>query len=335
MQFAPDRPAPRSDRRSVPREGWSEGWLDGEMSGAPPPAGSWRGRPPLSLRFGDPGRLFARLARWLAPAAPLRHVIPPAVALAGTAAAFNWLELQTHLARIGLTMTFLQGFLVGLVITNLMAKLTQGIVMAAHGAFCDEIGFRLAFGVIPKFYIFKGAIRSLGLREQRVCYAAPLLFRLAVFALGVLTWIILLPSGSGLADFALPVGMAGLSSFLFTANPLFPADGYRWLAARLERPRLRVHGLRVLGMVLTFRPIPAALPRSEFWLLLLFGLTSLVFTAFVVFSAIIMIALLLEEELRGTGVVIFCLMFAAMVTFFVSLADRRSGRGGRSRPQGG
>jgi hypothetical protein len=244
--------------------------------------------------------------------------------------------LEAHLAQVGLTMGFVQGFLMGLILTNLLAKLLQGSVMAAHKAYCDEIGFRLAFGVIPKFYIFKGAIKALDLRSQRTCYAAPLLFRLGVYATGVLMWITLLPTGSGLADYALAAGMAGLSSFLFTANPLFPADGYRWLAARLERPKLRIHGMRVLGMVLTFKRIPPALPRSEFWLLFLFGLGSVAFTAFIIFSVVFSVALLLEAELRGTGVVIFCVLLAALTTYLMAIWEKKTGKSRRKpRPPPG
>ena len=42
------------------------------MSGSAAPPGSWRGRPPLSLRFGNPTRLFIALARYLRPLAPVR-----------------------------------------------------------------------------------------------------------------------------------------------------------------------------------------------------------------------------------------------------------------------
>jgi hypothetical protein len=288
------------------------------------PPGSWRGRAPLSLRLGNPAGVFVVLARYLRPLAPVRFLVLPAAAFATTAAGFNWLMLQTHLAQVGLTMGFVQSFLLWLILTNVMAVVLQGIVMAAHKAHCDEFGIQLAFGVIPKFYIHKGAIRALDPRGQRSCYGATLLFRLGVYALGVLVWITLLPTGSGLADYALAGGMAGLSSFLFTANPLLPADGYRWLAARLERPKLRVHGLRLLGMVLTFRP------RREFWLLFLFALGSVAFTAFILVSVAYSVALVLEAELRGTGVVIFCLLLAALATYLVAIWEKTSGQSPRT-----
>jgi hypothetical protein len=302
------------------------------MTGAPPPPGSWRGRPPLSIRFGNPAEAFRAAAAFLAPVAPLRHLVLPFTLLAGIAMIFNWADLQTHLARIALTMSFLQSFLIGLIAANLLAKLMQGLVMARHGAFCDEIGGRLAFGLMPKFYIFKGAIRGLDPVAQCACYAAPLLFRLALLAAGIFLWAVLRNTGSGVTDIALPVAMVGLSSFLFTVNPLFPADGYQWLTVRLGRPRLRQQSFQLLWLIVTLRPVPPGLPRKEFWLLFLFGTGSIAFTALVLFWIITSIATLLEAELRGTGVLIFCLMLVAVGVFLrAMLAGRNRPRKGQAR----
>ncbi len=326
----PRSPATRPLRTAVPPP--ERGlFFDDEEYGAAPPPGSWRGRPPLSLRFGNPTRVFRALAEILAPVAPLRYLILPLVALSGTAAVFNWYDLEAHLTRIAFSMTFLQSFLLGLLTTNFLAKVFQGIVMGHYGADCDELGFRLAFGIIPKFYIFKGAIRELDFPQQRQCYAAPLLFRLAMFGVGVLIWTMLLPTGSGLATVALALGIAGLSSFLGSANPLWPADGYRWLSAWLERPKLRTHGFKILGLVLRFRPLPPDLPWSEFWLLILYAVLSLAFTAFIIFSMVTTVAFGLEQELRGTGVIIFCFMLAALGVFLFSKFEKRRSGGRRKQ----
>ncbi|MCC5972413.1 MAG: hypothetical protein JJT81_00010 [Rubellimicrobium sp.] len=311
---------------------------DPEMDGPAPPPGSWRGRPPLSIRFGNPTRVFRVLADLLAPLRHLRHLILPLGLVAGYGALFNVFGLEAHMTRIALTLSFAQNLVIGMLTANLLGKATQGLAMARHGADSDEFGFRLAFGVIPKFYLFKGPIRQLDFRGQRACYAAPLLFRLGMFVAGLMIWLILRRSGSGVADVGLALAVVGLSSFLFTANPLFPADGYRWLAAWLERPRLRQDGLRLLGMILTFRPIPADLPRSEFWLLVLYALASLAFTAFIVLTIVFSIAFVLEARLRGVGVVIFGVLLAAFVVFLLSFLERRRGRrrtgGGRKAGQG-
>lgn len=305
------------------------GFLDPEMGGAPPPPGSFRGTPPLSIRLGNPARVFRLLADVLAPLRPLRFLILPLGVIAGYSALFNMHVLEAHMARIALTMSFVQSLVLSMLTANLLGKTAQGIAMARHNADTDEFGIRLAFGVVPKFYILKGPIADLGFAAQRDCYAAPLKFRLWMMIMGLLIWATLWRSGSGVADVALALGLAGLSSFLFTANPLLPADGYCWLTAWLERPRLRQDGLKILRMVLTFRRMPPSLPRSEFWLLLLYAVFSLAFTAFVFLSIIFAVAFVLEVQLRGTGVVLFCVIMASFVVFLLSFIEKR--RSGRSR----
>jgi hypothetical protein len=313
----------KNRRDSVP-VGYSDGKDDDpEMWSTALPQNSWRGRPPLSLRFGDPSRLFATLADVLAPVAPVRLLVLPATVLALSAAHFNNLRMERHLAEIALTQSFLQNFVLGLLVSNLLAKIVQGITMARWGADCDEIGMRLAFGIIPKFYISKSAIRHLDFPEQRRCYGAPLLFRIAVYACGTLLWTMFFRTGSGLAEAALAIAIVGLGSFLFTANPLLPADGYRYLAAVLKRPRLRTQAFRLIGMLVRFRPLPRDLREREFWLLLLYGIGALGFTAYVIFWVVTTIALALETRLQGVGVVIFCLMIAAVFMFGASHAESR------------
>lgn len=326
---APGRTLSASASPAAARPPRGGGFRDPEMSGPAPPPGSWRGRPPLSIRLGNPARLLRLLADVQAPLRPLRFLILPLGLVAGYGALFNIHQLEAQMARIVLTMSFLQNLVFGMLTANLLGKVAQGMAMARHDAESDEFGFRLAFGVLPKFYIFKGPIAGLGFRAQRDCYAAPLMFRLGMCVLGLLVWVMVRQSGSGIGDVALALAVVGLSSFLFTANPLFPADGYRWLTAWLERPRLRQDGLKIIGMLITFRKMPPDLPPREFWLLLLYAVFSLAFTAFVILSVMFSVAFVLEAQLRGTGVLLFCVIMAGVVAFVLSFVEKR--RGGRPR----
>lgn len=307
--------------------------LDPEMGGSPPPPGSWRGTPPLSIRFGNPEAVFRLMSDVLAPLRPLRplrYLILPFGLAAAYGALFSGPELDAHITRIALTLSFAQSMVLSILTANLLGKTAQGVTMARLGADTNEFGIRLAFGVLPKFYILKGPIADLGFAGQRMCYAAPLLLRLWMFIAGMLIWVIIRRSGSGVGDVALALGLAGLSSFLFTANPLLPADGYRWLTAWLERPRLRQDGLKILRMLLTFRRMPADMPRGEFWLLLLYAVFSLAFTAFVFLSIMFALAFVLELQLQGTGVILFCILMSGFVAFLLSFLEKR--RNSRVRP---
>ena len=295
------------------------------------PKSGWKGRPPSSLKFGNPARLFRLLAEVFYPIRILRHLVLPLVAIAGYGAAFNWYPYLENVSRIDSGLAFWQSMLIGAVFAGLFGKVTQGIVMGHYGADTDEIGIKLSFGVIPRFYIFKAPIRQLDYKSQRVCYSSSMLFRLSMFAIGILIWLMLRRTGSGLADAMLTIGSVNLATFLFTVNPLIPEDGYRWLSAFLERPKLREHAFMALGLVLTFKALPSSLRWSEFWILMSYAFMSLAFTSFLVYSIMTTMAYALEAQFHGVGVAIFCVLMVGFGMFLLAIREKKATRSTRAK----
>jgi hypothetical protein len=291
----------------------------------------------MSLRLGDPSGFFRVLDEIFGPLAFMRHLILPGLALALGVLWFNWLEYLAHVDRIYLYLEFWQAVLITILTASLFGKITQGVVMHRHGAISDEWGIKMSLGVVPRFYISKAEINRLSFPAQRACYAAPLQFRLVMFIVGLLVWDMNRRNGTSTADFAVVLASVGIGSFLFTANPLWPADGYHWLAARVERPKLRSNSLRVLRMVFQRQPLPVTLKRSEFWLLLGYAVVSIAFTAFIIFAVLSAIAYSLESSLGGTGMALFAVMLASISVFLISKRERaqsrKSGRRSRSRSE--
>lgn len=296
------------------------------------------GRRPLrSLSLGDPSGVFRALHALLSPLRPLRHLIPPLALITAFAMYKNQFDLMVQIERLAAQLAFWQSLLITMITTNLLSRVARGVVLAHFGADSRNWGIKLAYGILPRFYIDSRKVQHLGPTAQRIYYATSPMLRLAMFAGGVLGWLILYRTGSGLAMVLLTLGIGGLGSFLFVVNPLLPLDGYNWLAVVLKRPQLRTHAFRLLGMVVTLRPLPPDLRWGEFWMLLLYAIVSLVFTAFLIYTVGSAIAYSLETQFRGTGVVIFCLILAAVGLFLLSMSEKRSGQGarrGRSpRPQ--
>ena len=298
------------------------------------PRSRWAGRLPMSLRLGDPSGLFRLLDSIFGPLAFLRHLILPGLLLALGVMWFNWLEYLAHVDRIYVHLEFLQTLLITILTASLFGKITQGVVMHRHGAISDEWGIKMSMGVVPRFYISKVAIPRLSFPAQRASHAAPLQFRLVMFIVGMLVWDMTRRNGTSTSDVALVMAVVGLASFLFTANPLWPADGYHWLTARVERPKLRTNSLRVLRMVFQRQPLPATLKRREFWLLLGYAVVSIVFTAFIIFAVLSGIAYSLESSLGGTGMALFALMLASVSVFLLSKRERSQGRKSARRSRG-
>ncbi|QGX99841.1 HlyD family efflux transporter periplasmic adaptor subunit [Roseovarius faecimaris] len=282
---------------------------------------------PFSVSFANPSRVLGFAGELLSPLRILRLTIWPLAVFALIAGAYNWYDLQANLDRALSTFNFFQNLLISMVTANLISRLVMGMTMSYMGVPPHEFGLRLLFGVIPRFYVSTAAIQALDFPQQRVCYAAPLLTRLGLFAFGVLIWVLMRRGGTGAADAALVLGATGLGAFLFTANPLWRADGYMWMTAYFRMPDLREQSYRLLSLILRGKPIPEMLSRREIRGLLFYAVVSIVFTTVLILLILSTVAFALEEQFRGTGVVMFAAILAMVMAFLISRRSR-----GRERP---
>lgn len=286
---------------------------------------------PFSVSFANPSRVLSLAAEIFAPLRILRFTIWPLALLALIAGYYNWYDLKANLDLALSTFSFFQNLLISMISANLLSRLVMGLTMAHIGIPPNQFGLRLLFGVIPRFYVSMAAIQALDYPQQRVCYAAPLLTRLALFAIGVLTWVLMRRGGTGAADAALVLGATGLGAFLFTANPLWRADGYHWMTARFRMPDLREQSYRLLGLILRGKPIPEMLSRREIRGLLFYAVVSIAFTAALIVLVLSTVAFALEEQFRGTGVVMFAAIMAMVMAFFINRRNQTREKPGQKR----
>lgn len=290
-------------------------------------------KPPLSVIFGNPARFLTLVSiiwveiRWL------RLLVFPLVAVAATAMIVNLHVLTDSMTRVFTSMSFLQSMVFGLLTTNLLGRLSKGVAMAGYGLPPHQFGIRLLFGLIPRFYIPSRAVRTLPFPQQRRCYAAPMLTRLTIFAVGILGWLALRRGGSNLADLALAFGMTGLTVFLFTANPIWRADGYRWITAVLRIPNLAEQAFQLLRFLLTGRKRPEAMPPGRAKLLVGYAIVSVVYMSVFIWMVLSSAAIALEAEFGGSGVVMFCLLIGIVALYFSAMRSRRKNRGQRRTQQ--
>lgn len=283
-------------------------------------------KPPMSVVLFNPNAVATVLWTLFTPFAALGYLIPPVLLLAFGICLGNWHILTDDIRRVFFSISFLQSLVLGMLTSNLLGKTAQAIVMVGEGIPPQQFGIRLLFGVLPRFFISNGQIRSLPFDRQRPCYAAPLLTRLMMFAGGIALWSILRTSGSGLANVMLAFGITGLGAFVFTANPIWRADGYRWVTAYFRMPQLRENAFGLLQLYVTERRRPEAMPATQARNLVLYAVASITYTAFLIGTVTSSIAISLEAQFRGTGVVIFALILAMALLFFLSIAGRRRDR---------
>jgi RND family efflux transporter MFP subunit len=207
-------------------------------------AGAADANEPARITLFDPNVILGILATLTRPlkyiALPLLLIVPAAI----------WIVYQHR----GLLAENIRAFdasvvgtaILGLVITGLACRVTQGTFLRGFGVEVKQFGIALMFG-IPRFYVDLGGIAKLGRRGQLWVYAAPLIARLGLFSIGTLLWFVLRQSAPSLSHLTLVVGQIGLLAFLLSVMPLLPSDGYRWLATYFGRPALRAEALR--GMI--------------------------------------------------------------------------------------
>lgn len=281
-----------------------------------------------SLIIGNPASALTAAANFLSPLRFVRFLVWPAAILAGTASYFNWHSLTSTLDRNFETFSFLQHLLLSMITTNLLTRLMMGVTMAANGVPPARFGIRLLLGVMPRFFVSTSTIQLLDFPQQRQCYAASILTRLAMFAVGILTWVVLRRGGSELADAALVLGAMGFGTFLLSVNPLWREAGYHWMAAWFRMPKLREQSYRLLGLLLRGKPLPETLGPQAIRGLFAYAIGSIVFTTAQLSIIVYTAAWKLEAEYSGAGVVLFSLLLSMMIAFLISRTSRKPRRGG-------
>jgi multidrug resistance efflux pump len=289
---------------------------------------------PYRWRLFNPDRLFRGLAWLFYPVRYLLWMLVPALMMAGLILFHRQAMFAEDLALFRNLVAAVPHFLFSLFFVNLFSRLAQGSVARGFGAPMHDFGIRLGFGIIPRFYVDKSTIRQLSRRGQLWAYAAPLLMRLSLFAMGTFLWIGFRQSGTWLPVFMLLVGQMGLMSFLFTANPLWPADGYRWISIYLGRPNLRRRALRLLGLKLKGEDVPQRVGKGSIWPLLLFAAGTVIYTGILVVSILFYVGVSLEGRFQGTGVVMFLVVFGLVLMWLLTVKfGRRRARDEESEPQ--
>lgn len=293
-------------------------------------------RQPATLKWVwfDPTRLLTLIARVFAPIRHVGFLMWPAVALALLIVVHDWRLLLDSSTSHFSGFNFIFHMLLGLMTNNLISKLAQGAVIVYHGGRVDEFGIRLIFRIYPRFYIPVGSVRMLPFRAQRACYAAPLKARLVVIVGGIMLWAMLRRSNGGAADAALILSTMAVVGLLISANPFWRSNGYRWITAYFEQPRLREDGLRIMRLAFTGKPIPTTIGRARMWALSVYAALSVVFMVGLVLLVLTILAYVLERRFSGTGVFLFSIILAiivhSMLRFVSSWRARKTMKAGRS-----
>ena len=287
---------------------------------------STRPTPPFARRLVNPERLFRALAWLFRPIIrPLVWLLIPGILMSFLILFQNSMYLAADMQRAANIAKFWEQYVLSLFLVNLLSRMAQGTTAHAFGAPMDSFGVRLLFGVLPRFWLDRAPILKMDRGPQLWSWASSLLAKLALFVVGTTIWITFRKTGTWLPELALLAGQAGLGAFLFTANPLLPTDGYRWISTYFGDPKIRNTSIRAFVKLFAGGAPERHRTSAERWGILLFGGASLIYTVFLILTILLFVGIHLEERLRGTGVVI-TVALCGMVLLWAYLTKRTSSK---------
>lgn len=225
---------------------------------------------PLAWRrpLADPSRLLERLT-------PLAHVLfnRPVATLWALGLLATLVGAASHAAELGayaeraLAQPHMALWALGLWLPlKLVHELAHGLALRRFGGTVHEAGVTLMLG-LPVPYVDASAANTLVRRRERLTVgAAGMAAELALAGPALACWVLAADGPLREAAFAL-LGVAGVSTLLFNANPLQRLDGYHLLTDALGLPNLatrsRAWWLNLLQRRLLALPGAEALPLAR------------------------------------------------------------------------
>ncbi|MEC4982594.1 MAG: efflux RND transporter periplasmic adaptor subunit [Oscillatoria sp. PMC 1068.18] len=274
------------------------------------------------LNFGSPHLLCQRLALISQPFAKLSWLTITGIIIACLTTVNNQFIFWLDLNSAGEKLPFLATIIFGLITVNFGSKLAQATVITFYGSRVEELGIQLTFGFFPLFYISKKGIKQLNRKQKLWTFATPLLFRLNLIICGILTWYCTRGTQITLATFSLILAQAACLGFLLDINPFWHSNGYGWLTNYFRLPRLFERTMRVWDMVLHRRPLPNNLSNKAKLGLTVYALVIVLSWGcfFLVFA--VLLAITLEGNFQGTGVVLFGIIIALISRWYFSMTQQ-------------
>jgi multidrug resistance efflux pump len=194
------------------------------------------------------------------------------------------------------------------IFVNLLSQIASGSVYTHYGGIVKEFGLQLILGLIPVFYISPARNKEFTRREKLWIFAAPLLFRVFLLNLGIITWFIFRETKIEIATFALILSHISLISLVLNSNPFWQTPGYLWLTTYLKDPQLKERSLLILQSKFTPNYLPINLSNVATLKFKFYAIMCLVFVILIPGLLLLATALFLGAKLRITGLIIFLIL---------------------------
>ena len=199
------------------------------------------------------------------------------------------------------------------IVLKLWHELGHGVICKRFGGQVPELGAMLLV-LLPSPYVDASSAWSFSSKWQRMAVGmGGMFFELTAAAVCAFVWLNT-PGGTLANEIAFYVMLtSGVSTVLFNGNPLMRFDGYYILSDALEIPNLSQRANQLMKNVFlkhvyrveNVRPVTQS--RSEWWIMLVFGVLAMVYRILVFFG----ILTWLLGQLFGLGILLAAWSFGA------------------------
>jgi putative peptide zinc metalloprotease protein len=258
----------------------------------------------------NPRPLLAILAPLTAPLRFTVYALPLLVIAAVNLGVRNAFLVEQDLRVLVSGMGFVEHWLFSLLTVNLALTITTAIVAYRFRATVSGFGIALVLGFMPRFTTRIAHLDQLTRVERMWLHGAPLLLRMAMFSLALLTWYSVRAFDSVMARGALALAMLSALGFIVAANPLTKSGGYHLLAAFTNEPHLRGKAYKTLVNKLrggTFK-------EADEVLLATYAIVTAGFMfALCIAAAVLLGTALSQIQLGGTAIILAVVVGLALV----------------------
>ncbi len=281
-------------------------------------------------KFRDPNRFFLVLRQFLKPFRIFVWALLPLIILAIGTLISNWPIFWQDTTQRLLYIPRLWIILPTLLSINFLTQSLQAAVAISWGADIRDMRLFLLLGIIPRLIVDKVGLWTLTRQGRLWSFATPVLVRLSIFAIGTLIWHQNRAYTTGLATWAQTLIYIGLFGLIIEANPLwlYYSNGFGWLATYFGVDiNVWTRSRKLWMSVLTGKPLPSLISRSSIIFLLVYGAIGILVNLVFILGLLIFLATLLEENLKGTGIVIFCIFIATASHLIYTVMMQKSKSG--------
>jgi len=219
-----------------------------------------------------------------------------------------------------------------LTLNNLMSRGLQTVVATYLGAKTRYLKLFLLLGVIPRLLIDRNVIWTLPRQGKLWSFATPILVRLSILAIGVFIWHQNRALATNLATWAQALILVNCIGVLIEINPFWMnriSSGLAWLLTYFSiDPKIFKQSQQLWQFVLRGQSFPHLLKTRNILFLLSYGAVTVLLSLFIILGLLMLVGIVLENKLQGTGVVIFLIFIIIFVQLIMfrsnSKRDRQS-----------